>query len=279
MNKFNPIIEMQDDGLIIPEVGSWSTEKYRLLGAYCDIFTTSMRGKWGNLTYIDLFSGAGFSKIKDTGKILKSSALIAGSIPYKFSSYIVCEENEEKFQALKTRMEGQGLNVQFIQGDSNKTIHNVRNAIPKFSKGNTVLSFCFVDPFSLNLDFATIKTLGQNLNVDFLILLALGMDANRNLGTYLDEKSTRIAKFIDDENWREEFEKDYQSKGFMRFLSDKYDQKMMSIGYVKPTHKHEIRSNAKNLQLYHLAFYSKHPLGNEFWTKIRQYGNYQTSLF
>jgi len=171
------------------------------------------------------------------------------------------------------------LNIDYIEGDTNKRIHQVRAQIPKFSKGNTVLSFCFVDPFSLNLDFSTIKVLGGDLNVDFLILLALGMDANRNLGSYLDENNDRIAKFIDDEHWRQNFESNYKGKDFIRFLSDRYDENMVELGYVSPALKHQIRSNVKNLPLYHLAFYSKHPLGNEFWKKVKQYGNFQTELF
>lgn len=279
MKNFNPIIEIQDDGLIIPEVREWSLQKYRLLGAYCDIFTTSMKEKWNNLVYIDLFAGAGYSRIKETGKILRSSALIAGSIPNIFSKYIICEENEEKFQALNKRSQALSINVDVLHGDSNKMIDQVRAKIPKFSKWNTVLSFCFVDPFSLNLDFSTIKSLGQDLNVDFLILLALGMDANRNLGAYLDENNNRIAKFIDNEDWRQKFEEQYNGRDFMRFLSDEYDKSMMKLGYVKPAQKHQIRSSNKNLPLYHLAFYSKHPRGNDFWNKIQKYSNFQTELF
>jgi len=53
--RFDPIINVEDDGLIIPEVGVWSIEKYQLLGGYCDIFTRGMRKLWSNLIYIDLY--------------------------------------------------------------------------------------------------------------------------------------------------------------------------------------------------------------------------------
>ncbi len=75
--KIDPIINVEDDGLIIPEVGAWGEKKYKLVGGYCDIFTTGMRYKWGKLVYIDLFSGSGYARIKDTNKIVKSSALIS----------------------------------------------------------------------------------------------------------------------------------------------------------------------------------------------------------
>lgn len=277
--KFNPIMEVSDDNLYIPEVRQWSEEKYRLLGAYCDIFTSSMKNKWKQLVYIDLFAGAGYSKIKESGKIVKSSALIALSLPNTFSHYIFCEQDPKRFLALKARIERDfpDKNVKLIQGNSNIVVSEVRNSIPKYSKENTVLSFCFVDPYSLNLDFQTLRILSNNYNMDFLVLLALAMDANRNMETYLKEENERISKFIDNDMWRNDYEKS-KNKSIIHFLASKYDFNMSKLGYKEPPQKQEIRSNAKNLPLYHLAFYSKHSLGNEFWDKIKVYRNFQYSL-
>jgi three-Cys-motif partner protein len=102
--KFNPIQYVENDKLIIPEVGNWSEKKYKLVGHYCNIFSSSMKNKW-NLVYIDLFSGAGFSKIRETGNILKSSALIALSVPKPFDYYIFNELDSEKYNALCNRVE------------------------------------------------------------------------------------------------------------------------------------------------------------------------------
>ena len=90
--NFNPIIPVDDDGLYIPEVGNWSDEKYKLVGGYCEIFTSGMKNLWDSLVYIDLFAGAGYARIKGTNKIRMSSALIALSVNHKFSKYIFCEK-------------------------------------------------------------------------------------------------------------------------------------------------------------------------------------------
>src|ERR1043165_7534978 len=103
-SKFNPLVPVEDDGLIIPEVGVWGEKKYKLVGGYCEIFTTGMKYKWDNLVYIDLFAGAGFARIKRTNKILMSSAMIALSVSNKFAKYVLCEEDPEKLAALKTRV-------------------------------------------------------------------------------------------------------------------------------------------------------------------------------
>ncbi len=68
--KFNPIIPVNDDGLPCPEVGAWAQQKYKLIGTYCDVFTTSMRSRWDSLVYLDLFAGSGYAKIRNSSKIL-----------------------------------------------------------------------------------------------------------------------------------------------------------------------------------------------------------------
>src|SRR6478609_8913275 len=102
--SFNPVIPVENDGLIIPEVGSWCDIKYKLLGGYCEIFTTGMKNIWDNLVYIDLFAGAGYARIKNTSKIRMSSALIALSVNHKFNKYILCEQDPKCLNALKERV-------------------------------------------------------------------------------------------------------------------------------------------------------------------------------
>jgi three-Cys-motif partner protein len=280
--KFSPIIPVENDGLYIPEVGSWADQKHKLVGGYCEIFTTGMKNLWDELVYIDLFAGAGYARIKDTNKIRMSSALIAMSVSRKFDKYILCEEDEKCFTALKTRVEKYypELNVEYIRGDSNKNIIEIINAIPKHSTERKVLRFCFVDPFSLNLKFLTIDRLANVGKIDFLILLALYMDANRNLFNYISENSTKVDDFINDISWREPFKTGkLPLKDFIKFIADRYDLNMKQLGYIEPVKKHLIRIDDIRVPLYYLAFYSKHERGNDFYKKVEKYLSTQQSLF
>lgn len=273
MDKFNPQIVVKPDGLFTPIVREWSLEKYKLVGSYCDIFTNGMKYKWNQLVYIDLFAGAGYAKIKENNKVYCNSALLAMSVPTPFTKYILCEQDDERFEALTARVKRDfsHLNYELIHGDSNVNVSKVINAIPSYGKGNTLLPFCFVDPYSLNLNFSTIKALGQTL-MDFLILQALHMDANRNFETYLNEENTRIEEYLGLKNWRELFEKDgiIYRKDFVKFLADQYQGQMGKLNYQKAKHMHQIRSNEKNLPLYYLSFYSKHPTGEKFFKEVQK---------
>jgi len=282
MNKFNPQILVDDDSYFIPEVREWSLDKYKLVGSYCDIFTTGMKRYWDQLVYIDLFAGAGYAKIIETGKIYLSSSLIAMSLPNPFTKYVLCEEDPVRFEALSKRVKENFPmhDVTLLCGDSNEIIDDVFKAIPRFGKGNTMLPFSFVDPYSLNLNFNTIKTLGSKILMDFLILQALHMDGNRNLTKYLKDENEKIALYLGNNEWRTEFQnnKENYTINFVKFLAEQYQRNMTSLGYINDKNMYQIRSNQKNLPLYYLSFYSKHQRGVDFFKKIEKYVNPQLSL-
>ena len=278
-SAFNPIIQCDDDGLIIPSVRSWSIQKYNYVGRYGEIYAVTMKSKW-NLAYIDLFAGSGFSRIDNTDQIVYGSPLIALSIPTIYAKYIFCEKDPEKMAALKSRVKrlfpSKVNNVIFIDGDANEKIDLIKKQIPTFINRVGTLPFCFVDPYSLDLSFETIKSLGMMPKMDFLILLALHMDANRNYKYYVVEENVKIDNFIGSIAWRTEMMESNES--FVRFLANSYKSNMTSLGYkVKDTFE-QIRSDAKNLPLYYLAFFSKHDLGNKFWKIVQQSSNAQRKL-
>lgn len=281
MAKFTPIVQVVNDGLIIPEIGEWGLLKYNLVGAYCNIFTSAMRNKWERLVYIDLFAGAGYAKIKNDNRIVQTSSLIAMNIPYSFTDYIVSEYEEAKIEALKARIEKQhpGKRVSYYQGDTNKNIGLIAEEIRQISEQYKTLCFCFVDPYSLNLHFNTIKTVA-NFNIDFLILLAIHMDFNRNVPAYFNDSNKKVELFTDNKNWRNDLEKSPDKQNIINFLSSQYDKNMLNLGYQPPVDKQKIASGQQNIPKYHLAFYSRHQLGNSFFDKIRHYGqNLQLNLF
>lgn len=284
-NKFNPIQEVADDNLPIPEVGIWGIEKYNSLGYYAEIFTRSMHNKWANLVYIDLFASSGYSKIKSTGQIIKSGAMIALSIPIPFSKYIFCEENPELLDALKQRVKRDypKVDASFVCGNCNNKISEIISLVPRYSINNKVLSFGFIDPFRLNIYFKTIQQL-TTLRIDILMLIATGMAATRNEKKYVNLSNHTISLFLDDSNWRNEFagDADLNDLSFTQFLANKYKANMIKMGYTKASDFHAVKYKlqGKNVLLYHLAFFSKDPLGNKFWDIVRkQYSGDQTSLF
>jgi len=278
--NFNPIIETTDDNLLIYDAHIWAEEKYKLFGGYCNIFTTGMRGKWDVLVYIDLFSGPGYCKIKETGRIIKSSPLIALSLPVKFDVYIFCDLDKNVVETLKKRVlkELTTQKVHFLNVDSNKNIQEIKDLIPSHTKSKRVLSFCFADPFDLNLHFNTIQHLSTNKLMDLLILQAYFMDAKRNYENYIDEDNEKISKYLGDYEWRDKFKNSsFFPNNFVQFISNTYDDKMKTLNYLDSL-KNCIKIPVKNVPLYYLTFYTKHIRGQDFYKKVQEYADDQLKL-
>ena len=159
----------------------------------------------------------------------------------------------------------------------NKCIDDVRGSLPPFSRDKGLLSFCFVDPFSAGLKLATIRTLAS-LKMDFLILLAAGVDVRRNWRSYLaDENNTRIAELIDCANWRHEF-KASGERHSVRFIVRKFDEAMTKMGFLPPPAKHHHAVKTGAVLLYYLSLYSRNKLGQKFWNAALETASPQTTL-
>lgn len=120
--------------------------------------------------------------------------------------------------------------------------------------------------------------------MDFLVLLMLGRDVRTNFRRYFEnENDTRIARLIDDDNWRSDWiASGYRRSQLVRFMLEKFDQAMSNIGYrrARPGDAHPIRLlEKKNVLLYYLVLYSEHHLGQTFWNAAKSGVDPQLSFF
>lgn len=276
-------MRVEDDGLFCPEVGPWAETKYRLFALYAELFATGMKNKWDKRVYIDLYAGAGYSRIQGTATILKSSPLLALTVHEPFDTYIFCERDAETMDALKRRAArvAPRAQLEFVPGDCHAQIDAICSFIPKPSVGNTVLSLCFVDPFDFGIKFETIRRLAS-FYMDFLVLLAIGMDANRNYDHYVDGESTKIDEALGGTEWRDRWKKTgVRRGGFRPFLAQEFAACMESLHYLPvPLHQmKQVRSFEKNLPLYYLALFSRNELAYKFWKDVLKYSSDQPNFF
>src|ERR1700722_4223204 len=154
--------DAQFDGLYHQtDVGPWSEDKHRLVALYDQLFSTGMQDKWQTRVYIDLYSGPGLVQVRDGGKFLWGSPLLALNVADPFDKYIFCESNVQALSALKSRVEKYfpKADVSYVAGDCNSKADEICGKIPKHSPDRKVLSFCFVDPYVLSDKFSTIRNI------------------------------------------------------------------------------------------------------------------------
>jgi three-Cys-motif partner protein len=272
----------EDDGLPCSEVGAWAEDKYKLVGLYDRLFSTGMKNKWATRVYIDLYSGPGLARVRVRGRVLRGSPLLALGVPDPFDKYIFCESNPKLLSALQTRSSryADKPDVSFICGDCNEKIEEICAEIPAPSPGRGVLAFCFVDPFDISIKFLTVRRLSSYF-IDFLILLALHVDANRNVEHYLDPGNSKVDEFLDLPDWRERWKiAEIQGRRFPRFLAEEYSGQMERLGYLRQPwdRMKQVRSDERNLPLYRLALFSRHPLAYQYWEEVLTYSSDQQRL-
>jgi three-Cys-motif partner protein len=275
--------QVSDDGLIFPDIGPWAEDKYRLIALYDQLFSKGMKDKWDVRVYLDLYSGAGFGRVKGTETRLMGSPLIALNVEFPFDRYIFCEEGPENIDALRLRVKhmAPSADVVFINGSCDDCVDEILRAIPRGSASRRVLSLCLVDPFDFGFRFETLKRLSAAY-MDFMVLLAAQMDANRNYEHYIAEGSTKIALALGNKDWRECWEKSNLPRGrFPVFLAEEFARSMTTLGYL-PRKVHDmkvVKTYDNNMALYYLALFSKHPRAYEFWKDVMKYGTDQRTFW
>ncbi len=280
MSKEDKLPTPEPDGLVAPEVGRWSETKYRLVSLYDTLFSSGMKNKWDKRVYIDLYAGAGYSRIKGTNRLVYGSPLLALMAENPFDKYIFCDDNSELIRALSERCKRirPNTDIAFVEGDCNERVSDIIAEIPQGSKNSTVLSLCFVDPFNVGIKFSTISKLAQRF-IDFLVLLALHMDANRNYSVYVQENSRKIDEFLGDKTWRNAWRQAAQNRNsFPHFLADQYAKSMTGLGYL-PTPQMKEVERVKNSPLYRLAIFSRNERAYKFWKEVLKYTDDQIPMF
>jgi three-Cys-motif partner protein len=275
-------IAVPDDGLICPDVGGWTETKHRLVSLYSELFSSGMKDKWRRRVYVELYAGAGYSRVRGTSRVILGSPLRSLTVKHPFDKYVFCEENTEKMDALKIRVKrtAPAANVAYILGNCNQLVDHILAEIPQGSPQDTVLSLCFADPFDIGLKFATIRALSRRY-VDFLVLLAVYSDANRAYKRYVVEDAVKVDEFLGSETWRERWRiAQGEAIAFPKFLATEFANSMESLGYLAtPLHAMKcVRSDEKNLRLYYIALFSRKELAFKFWDDVLKYATDQTAF-
>ena len=172
-------------------------------------------------------------------------------------------------------------NAAYIRGNCDAEIERICKEIPKASSTNKVLTLCLVDPFEFGLKFETLRRL-STFPMDFVVLLAIGMDANRNYDQYVEGNSTKIDEALGNSAWRERWKAvGVRRSDFRRFLAGEFCRSMEALDYLKkPLDRMRlVRSVEKNLPLYYLALFSRHETAFKFWDDVLSYSTDQRTFW
>lgn len=185
--------------------GAWTEEKLSRLQKYLHAYMQIMKRQPFKVAYIDAFAGTGYTDSsrddlnrplfevfaeEEPKEFLKGSAVRALEVDPPFHKYVFIERklgHVAELEALKAAYPALASRIEIKRGDAN---HEVRALCAKqWSSRRAVL---FLDPYGMQVEWATIEAIAKTRAIDLWILFPLGIAVNRLL--------TRSGKI--DETWR-----------------------------------------------------------------------------
>ncbi len=253
-----------DDGLPAAEVGVWAVEKHNYLRRYLDISSATRKkflgpGKAG-ATFIDLFSGTGRARIRETDQWIDGSAVAAWKIALEggspFSEILIADIDDECRSACVERLKRLDAPVRELTGSAIEAAKEAATAVNSYG-----LHFAFLDPFNLAaLNFSIIQTLSRLKRIDMLIHVSV-MDLQRNL-----ERNLSVNGAFDSfaPGWRDAVDTNRSQLEIRRLVFEFWRDQVSKLG-TGTANDVKLITGENNQRLYWLLLAAKHDLARKFW--------------
>lgn len=284
--------------------GDWTTDKLervrQYLAAYATIFARNPRARKLATTYVDAFAGTGYRSPRPSAPsetpsfaelaepeaeaFLKGSARVALEVSPPFKQYVFIEHNAERVRELhrlKQQFPGRAKAVEIVQREANGYL--------KEWCAQTDWRVCravvFLDPYGMEVEWATIEAIARTLAVDLWILFPLGVAVNRLLTRDQPPPTgwaRALTRILGTEDWQSAFyrqhvdetlfgpkdvftkEADYGKIG--RFFVER-----LKTVFTRVADNPLPLRNSTNVPLYLLCFAAGNPRGAPTAIKIAQY--------
>lgn len=185
-------------------VGPWAQEKLDCLQSYLNTYTHVLLNQiWCKEKYFfDAFAGAGKAKIRklenskepdkisvlpfadleenddDFAEYIQGSPRAALGIDHPFTHYYFVEKNSEhikKLKALKAEY-GETRNITIYEGD---TLRHLNVFIESVKDWKTSRAVAFLDPFGMQVPWATICDIARKKSIEIILNLPIGTTIQR----------------------------------------------------------------------------------------------------
>jgi three-Cys-motif partner protein len=263
------------DGLPVRCVGQWAVEKIHWLVRYFGIFTGSMFPLWrGNLNYVEICSGPGRCIAREAREEIDGTPLaITGSPGFqKLRAALFIDNNQKVVGTLNQRFSARGASprAKAIIGDYTD-LAGMAHLLGSLPQG--CLNLVFIDPTDCSVPFDTVRQVSATLkNVDFIINVALGTDANRNLAKAVRNPTHKIS--------RQKYESFLGAPGFCSRPETIAKAKLKDFDDLRRLFREQYGASLKQEgfiysdpisveHYYYLLFASRHHTGYDLWQKIQ----------
>lgn len=198
---------------MLDRVGQWSADKLEMLAKYLHAYAVIMaaqkrpradgRPPWlDNFQYMDAFVGAATLEFRDraTARYLEGSPIVALNCDPPFDRRWFIEKNRARTRRLRDMLASRedGHRAQVVEGEANASLRALVSQLSRRQR-----AFAFLDPYGLQVEWATVALLGESRRVDVFINFSL-MGLTRNLRRQeppSEEFRSTIRRVMVDDSW------------------------------------------------------------------------------
>lgn len=208
--------------------GDWTSDKLervrKYLCAYTTIFKKNVRASYFTTIYVDAFAGTG-QRVEAAGRgkpvattqedesdsdaeaLQKGSARIALEVDPPFDRYVFIEKHAKRVKELETlrrEFSDKAPAIQVERADANEYLKQWCEQTD-WQQHRAVV---FLDPYGMQVDWATIEAVAATKAIDLWLLFPLGVAVNRLLTKNEPPPKNwadALTRFFGNEEWKEEF--------------------------------------------------------------------------
>lgn len=191
------------------QVGPWAADKLDRLGKYLHAYTTIMKdqSKWCNgFYYIDAFAGPGAHEVRadcasvsftsqlllevaefgqadnEQKEFIAGSPMVALDLQHPFTHYVFIEKNPDRVEELKQlQVKYHGVRKMSIHQED-CTGYLLRSVVNnRLINWKTHRAVVFLDPFGMQVDWATIEAIASTRAIEVFLNFPVGMAIQRLL--------------------------------------------------------------------------------------------------
>lgn len=279
--------------------GGWTEDKLERVRKYLQAYTHVLKDKRFRFAYIDAFAGTGYrTEIQpkhspslllpelaegESQEFLDGSARIALQVEPRFHKYIFIEKDPKRYVELEQlKIEFPALKDDIIL--ENKEANSYLQDLCLKRNWATRRAVLFLDPFGMQVTWATIEAIAKTQAIDLWILFPLGIGVNRMLtksGKISDAWRQKLDTMFGATDWYDAFYQPQVTSGLfgestsMVKVSDfdsigQYFVRRLKTIFAGVADNPLPLFNSRNVPLFLLCFASGNPRGSKTAIKIAQ---------
>ena len=280
--------------------GPWTEQKLKCVSKYLRAYTTIMSKQPFRFAYIDAFAGTGYREMEsdegtdelmfpdlaspEVASFHDGSARSALEVEPAFMKYIFIEKDIKRYAELEELKQEYLLKSEFSE-DMIECRHEDANEYLKRlcrTSWKTHRALVFLDPYGMQVEWATIESVAQTQAIDLWILFPLGT-VNRllkNDGEIRPALQARLDMFFGEHSWYDTFyqsakqlslfdeEDRWQKAGNIFVAIEQYFIERLQGIFKGVAPNPLILRNSKNVPLYLLCFAASNQRGAPIAVKI-----------